>query len=155
MSGTWIPRPALDLVRKWEGLYRVGTDGLVYPYLCPAGVWTIGWGTTKGITKDTKPWTKAECDLRMVQDLARFTLDVYRLCPAILDASDNRIGASVSWTYNLGPGNLAASTFRKRINTQDWKAAGIECRKWNMAGGIVLAGLVARRELEATYIERG
>jgi len=151
----WIPRPALDLCRRWEGLHDVRDDGLVYPYLCPAGVPTRGYGRTRGITIDGPPISKEEAIIELVYEVARYAADVYRLVPNIVNESDNRIGATISWCYNLGPGALSMSTMRRRMLVNDWAGAGGECRKWVMSGGRILRGLVLRREVEAIMIENG
>jgi GH24 family phage-related lysozyme (muramidase) len=56
----------------------------------------------------------------------------------------------VSWVYNLGPTNLKSSTLLKELNSKNYNAAAQEITKWNKAGGKVLAGLVKRREAEAS-----
>lgn len=75
---------------------------------------------------------------------------VVRLCPGIDDA--NRLAALIDFTFNLGAGNLSASTLRKRVNAGRWADVPAELRKWNKAGGRVLRGLVIRREAEAALV---
>jgi lysozyme len=75
---------------------------------------------------------------------------VLRRCPGI--DSPERLAAILDFCYNLGGGNLGASTLRKRINAGLWGDVPDELRKWTRGGGRVLQGLVLRREAEATLI---
>jgi lysozyme len=140
-----------DLIQRFEGLHRRLPDGRIGPYLCPAAVWTIGWGSTlaadgRPVTRDTAPLTVAECDALFRRDLARFSAAVERLVRVPL--ADNQFGALVSFAHNLGPGRLAASTLLRRVNDAMWTEAGAEFGRWTMAGGQRLQGLVLRREAE-------
>ena len=65
----------------------------------------------------------------------------------------NQFGALVSFAYNVGTGNLAASTLRARLNCGDVEGAAGEFPKWRFAGGRVLAGLVRRRAAERALFE--
>lgn len=140
---------AAALCRRFEG-FRAA------PYLCPAGVATIGYGTTRypdgrsvGL-RDT-PITRERADVLLMHDLrAAFLPAVLRLCPGIDTAG--RLAAVLDWTYNLGPGNLAASTLRRRIAAGRWDDVPTELRRWNRGGGRVLPGLVRRREAEAALL---
>lgn len=140
---------AAALCRRFEG-FRAA------PYLCPAGVATIGYGTTRypdgrsvGL-RDT-PITRERADVLLMHDLrAAFLPAVLRLCPDIDTAG--RLAAVLDWTYNLGPGNLAASTLRRRIAAGRWDDVPTELRRWNRGGGRVLLGLVRRREAEAALL---
>lgn len=137
------------LARRWEGLY-------LSPYLCPAGVPTIGYGATyyetgERVTLQDPPITKERAEqLLQWQLLSVYLPQVIRLCPGI-DTPD-RLAALVDFTFNLGSRNLGISTLRKRINAGRWSDVPDELRKWRMAGGKVLKGLVLRREAEARLI---
>jgi lysozyme len=140
---------AAALARRFEGLYLT-------PYLCPAGVATIGYGATfyedgtrvslndPAITND-----RAEA-LLLWMVRARFMPAVLRLCPGV-DNFD-RLAALIDFTFNLGAGNLRASTLRKRVNAGRWDDVPDELRKWNKGGSKVLRGLTIRREAEAALI---
>ena len=150
------PANAISLCKRYEGFHKVGKDYLAYPYLCPAYVWTIGFGTTRfpngiRVSKDTLPITEAEAETYLVNELIRSTMQAIGLSP-ILAQSDERLGAVASFIYNLGAANYARSTFRVRVNEQDWSNARIECRKWVWGGGRRLPGLVIRRNEEASYL---
>ena len=77
-------------------------------------------------------------------------LDTCRDVAALVEVplSDNQFAALVSFTFNLGRGNLAKSTLLKKLNDEDYDGAGAEFPKWNKASGKALAGLTRRREAE-------
>lgn len=76
---------------------------------------------------------------------------VIALCPTL--NTPERIGAILDFAYNLGKGNLRASTLRRAIAAEDWSWAAVELKKWVFARGHRLPGLVARRAQEALLIQ--
>ena len=135
---------ASDLCRLFEG-FRAK------PYLCPAGIPTIGYGSTRypdrsPVKLTDKAITKAMADSYLFDELYSLVPWVIALCPTL---SGKRLAAILDFTYNLGIGRLRASTLRKRINARDWESAKAELLKWNKGGGKILPGLVKRREIEA------
>lgn len=140
---------ALALMRRFEGFYPK-------PYVCPAGVPTIGYGNTYYESGDRVALTDPPISRERAEALLLWAVrtvylpQVLRLCPG-LDNPD-RLAALIDFTYNLGGSNLKASTLRKRVNSGDWDAVPEELRKWNKAGGRVLRGLTIRREAEAQLI---
>lgn len=126
------------------------------PYLCSAGVPTIGIGSTRyldgrRVTLSDPPITREHALLLCRQQvLTDYLPDVLKLCQG-LDTS-HRVAAISSWAYNLGIGSLRASTMRRRINERAWSAAKVECKRWNRAAGRIVAGLVKRREAEAALL---
>jgi len=137
-----------NLIKHFEGILQ--PHGAKYKaYKCPAGVTTIGWGTTSEyghkISHDTV-WTKEQCDAAFLRDMEAFEKDVRRLVTVPLEPW--QFDALVSFTYNVGAGNLAKSTLLKRVNAKDPKAHE-EFKRWNKAGGKELAGLTRRRASEA------
>ena len=134
----------LDIITHFEGFSAT-------PYKCPAGVWTIGYGSTRkpsgrAVTAKTKPINETEAIEWMVEDLADTEKQVAWLITAPL--TENQFSALVSFTYNLGAGNLQSSTLRMKLNREDYDGAIVEFPKWRRAGGKVLAGLVKRRAAE-------
>lgn len=119
------------------------------PYWCPAGVLTCGWGSTGPDVFPGMPWTQEYADRRMVQDALRFAKGTLILCPGL---SADRLSAISDFSYNLGLGNLRASTLRKRLNSGYYERAKTELRRWVRGGGRVLPGLVLRREVEALML---
>ena len=77
-----------------------------------------------------------------------------RYCPVLASEPLQRLAAVVDFCFNLGAGRLQASTLRRRINQRDWSEAAREMRRWVHAGGRVLPGLKARREIAAQWLER-
>jgi lysozyme len=151
-----IPNHAIELVKKWEGLHKKGPDGLIYPYLCPAGVWTIGYGSTRlldgsRVRHDTSPLTPEECEELMLTELGSCVRHAVRLSPG-LSVNETALGAISSFIFNLGAGNYARSTLRRRVNEERWDEAATEIKKWVWGGGRRLPGLIARRLDEADYL---
>lgn len=138
-----LNKASIDLIKSFEGLNLTA-------YLCPANVPTIGYGTTKGLTRadlGKKTITEAEASRLLLEDVARFEKAVNTLVKVKL--TENQRGALVSFTYNLGEGNFGSSTLLKKVNAGDFKSAQSEFAKWDKAGGKVLAGLTRRRAAEA------
>ena len=141
---------AAALARMFEGLYLT-------PYLCPAGVPTIGYGATyyedgTRVTLSDLAITRERAEellLWMVR--TKYLPAVIRLCPGVQDP--RLLAALIDFTFNLGAGNLKTSNLRRCVNAEDWEALPAEFRKWVRGGGRVLKGLVRRREAEiATFI---
>lgn len=131
------------LIKRFEGCR-------LRPYLCPAGVWTCGWGSTGADVIPGRAWTQEYADRRMRQDAEKFARGTLALCPNL---SGNDLCAIADFAYNLGLGNLRISTLRKRINAGDREAAYRELRKWVRGGGRALPGLVKRREAEIALMQ--
>ena len=160
-----LSKVGADLMHKYEG-YRNR------PYLCPAHIWTIGYGhvlyqeqirlpmmrTKDDIPmirkemplkqEDSRVWTKKETDDLFAADVASFERGVLRLVPSSA-GSQGRFDALVSFAFNVGLGNLQRSTIRIKANRGEWEAAADGFLLWNKGGGKVLAGLVRRRADEA------
>jgi len=130
------------LIRRFEGCRLV-------PYICPAGVWTCGWGSTGPDVFPGRPWTQAYADMRLDQDAIRFARGTLALCPRLAAPV---LSAIADFAYNLGLGRLRGSTLRKRVNAGNWEGAKIELRKWVNGGGRRLTGLVLRREAECALL---
>lgn len=153
-----VPDAAVLLAVKFEGLHKVKQDGLIYPYRCPAGIPTIGYGNTRymdgrPVRMGDAPITKAQAETMLMHELEACTSAALRMCPVLMHKT-YKLAAITDFVFNLGAGRLQASTLRRRINERNWKDAAREIRRWNKAGGRVLAGLVARREAEAQLILR-
>ena len=65
----------------------------------------------------------------------------------------NQFDALCSWVFNLGPKNLQESTLLKLLNAGDYHTTPEQIKRWNKAGGVILGGLVKRREAEANLFE--
>jgi len=144
-----LTKAGANLIQHFEGCLTPH-DGKFKAYKCPANVLTIGWGHTNhhGRKFDASSrWTAGECNEAFLEDMEGFERAVRRLVTVPLTA--NRFDALVSFTYNVGEGNLAKSTLLKKVNAGDHKGAAAEFHKWNKGGGKVLAGLTRRRASES------
>lgn len=135
---------AIKLIKSFEGLE-------LKPYLCAAGVPTIGYGTTKypdghRVSLRDSAITESEAEEYLQHDLEVFCKTVEDLVKVSL--SDNQFGALVSFTYNVGVGALTGSTLLKRLNAGDYESASDNFLKWTFAKGRFLPGLLRRREAE-------
>jgi len=134
-----ISTEGIALIKKFEGCK-------LESYKCAAGVWTIGYGSTKLITQDMSI-TQDEAEKLLIKDIAEF--EEFVLEASEMPLSQHQFDALVSWTFNLGPSNLNASTMLKVLNKGEYEDVPAQIKRWNKAGGKVLDGLIRRREAEA------
>ncbi|WP_407409839.1 lysozyme [Acinetobacter sp.] len=121
-------------------------------YLCPANVWTIGWGTTV-YPNGTKVKKGDKCTVEQAKvykdhDLKRFQKCVNDAVAVLLN--QNQFDALVSLTYNIGEAAFKSSTLLKKLNAADYNGAADQFLVWNKSKGKVLNGLVNRRAAERT-----
>lgn len=151
-----IPEELPKLVRLFEGLARVKKDGMVYPYLCPAGYPTQGYGV-RVASMDVPAITQDEAEMQMQRVLPSYISQTLECCPSLAQ-HPRRLAAITDFCFNLGKARLAGSTLRRRINSGDWAGARVELSKWvygrNPRTGLLekLPGLVARRAAEAALL---
>jgi lysozyme len=132
-------KTAFDLIKLFEGFEPKA-------YLCPAKVWTIGYGKTEGVREgDTITLDQANADLIAEVNL-KFAPDVSKVLK--VPVTQGMFDALVSFAYNLGIGNLSNSTLLRKINDSDYVGASLEFDRWVYAGNKVLPGLVRRRTAE-------
>ena len=140
------------------------------PYQCPALIWSVGVGhvidpshiAVKYEERRNLPipdgWNRSlamdEVDAILAQDLAKFERGVARLCPAAL-GNQGIFDALVSFSFNVGLGNLQRSGLRMKTNRGDFDEAADEFLKWTKAAGRVLQGLVKRRKDERSMYLSG
>ena len=135
-----ITKEGINLIKKFEGLR-------LEAYLCPAGVWTIGYGHTKGVKKG-QVITQLEADNLLKEDLSSFEKGVTSLIKS--NINQNQFDSLVSFAYNLGLANLKSSTLLKKVNSNSNDRTIVdEFIKWIYAGGKPLEGLKRRRQAEA------
>ncbi|MCX7185296.1 MAG: lysozyme [Nitrosospira sp.] len=96
--------------------------------------------------------TEAEAEVFLARDLITALNATLRYCPILTTEPEGRLAAIVDFTFNLGAGRLQTSTLRRRVNQQDWAIAAQELRRWVYGGGVVLPGLVIRREAEVALV---
>lgn len=147
---------AAELCRRFEGFKSA-------PYLCPAGVATIGYGSTfysdgRKVTLQDAPMSEPEArTLLMTELLHKYAPGTIRQCPILLTLAlkENdwrKLNAIVDFAYNLGVGRLQTSTLRRKINEQDWVGAKEQLMLWTRGGGRVLPGLLKRRTAECSLL---
>ena len=134
----------LHIIKHFEGFRS-------HSYLCPAGVWTQGYGSTRNLkgkrfTGNEDPITEDQAEHLLMQDCQRAEQAIDRLVRVPL--SENEFSALVSFIYNCGRGAFPRSTMRMKINREEMGDAALEFPKWCRAGGRKLRGLILRREME-------
>ena len=136
-----INADGLALVKQWEGLR-------LESYICPAGVWTVGYGSTGDHVYPGLVVTETEAEVLLMQDLERFEDCVNEQIKVPL--TSNQFSALVSFTFNVGCGAFHDSTLRRRLNEgQDVETViRQELPRWVHGGGEILPGLVNRRNAE-------
>ena len=142
---------AIGLVEYFEGFRSK-------PYTCPAGIWTIGLGST--VYSDGRRVTSSDAPVTLEQarELAQHELEhtylpgVLRNCPGLI-TDVRRCNAIVDFAYNLGTGRLQTSTLKRKINANDWEGAKEQLMLWTKGGGRVLPGLLKRRTAECALLD--
>lgn len=155
-----VPSDLRELAKSFEGFHRVvqvAPQVMAGPYLCPAGVPTIGYGCIRypdgrAVSLADGPITIEEGERYLDHELEASVRAAVRLCPILLLEPAPRLVAIADFAFNLGPGRLSASTLRRRVNAGDWPGAAVEIRKWVWGGGKKLPGLIRRREAEAELL---
>ena len=136
--------PSLELIKQFEGLR-------LEAYLCPADVWTIGYGHTKGVNQGDKI-TQAGADAFLAQDVLWVAAAVDKKVKVELNT--NQEAALYSFIYNVGAGAFGKSTLLRKLNKADYKGAANEFKRWNRGGGKILAGLQRRRKAEEALFRK-
>ena len=155
-----VSQKCIEQIKKDEGVRNK-------PYQCPALLWTVGVGhvidpnhaKVPMADRKTLPipagWDKIlsadEIDDILRTDLARFEAGVLRLIKVPL--TQGQFDALVSFSFNVGLGNLQNSTLRMKVNRSEFEAAAEQFLVWTKAGGKVLPGLVKRRTHEKEMFE--
>jgi len=139
MTDMNISKEGLSLIKKFEGCE-------LEAYLCPAGVWTIGYGHTKDVKEGDKI-NRDEADYLLQEEMIEYESYINDFVEVPLN--QNQFDALCSWVYNLGPTNLKNSTMLRVLNEEKYTDVPQEIKRWNKAGGEVLDGLIKRREAEA------
>ncbi len=148
-----VDATCIRLIAKWEGcLKRVGPDSYS-PYLCPARVATIGYGTTVynevgvPVRMGDRAITKSKAEELLAFDIGK------KYAPAVDRAfnkwpNENMRSACVSFAYNVGTAGFARSTLCWHLKHGNYSRAADEFMNWTRGGGRVLPGLVNRRRDE-------
>jgi lysozyme len=134
----------LNLIKKFENLK-------LDAYLCPAGVWTIGYGHTRNVKPDMRI-TKAEAERLFQEDVFDFKKSLEKLVK--VDLTQSQYDALLSLVFNIGEKQFASSTLLKNLNSGNYKLASNEFSRWVYSKGKVLRGLERRRAIEKKLFEQ-
>lgn len=134
-----ISKQGIDLIKKFEGCELKAYKDIV-------GVWTIGFGFTKGV-KPGDTMTMAECERRLTDELREYEAGVLLACK--VPPTQNQFDALVCFAWNVGIGGMANSSVIRHHNNKDTLNAMKAFALWNKAGGKVVQGLVNRRAAES------
>lgn len=128
------------LIEKYEGFSQIA-------YRCPAGVWTIGYGST--CWEDGTPIKQGDTITReRARELMnKYLMNIFRELSIIPDLKADQLDALSSLIYNIGWPAFKKSKCWKAIKNKDWETA-FKNWDWIKAGGKVLPGLIKRRAEE-------
>lgn len=134
---------AIELVRLFEGLKTTAYKGI-------DGLWTCGYGHTGRDVFPGLMWSIAQCEDHLANDLAdaNTLLKTYSPGPFAIGAED----ALTDFVFNLGIGNYRTSTLRRYVDAEAWANVKIALLDWDHCCGIVVPGLLRRRQAEADNI---
>jgi lysozyme len=143
-----VSNKAKDLLKGFEGLQLTA-------YKCPAGVWTIGYGSTGSHVKPGMTITKEQADILLNKDITPREDKLTRILGRT-PTTQNQFDALFLLAYNIGMGAFEKSTLLRLHRNAQYEEAADEFLKWNKAGGKVLNGLTRRRSVEReVYIGQG
>jgi len=139
-----ISQEGIALIKRFEGCE-------LKAYQDSVGVWTIGYGHTKEV-KEGDEINQEHAEFMLTEEMPEYEGYINNMVKVPLE--QNQFDALCSWVYNLGPTNLKNSTLLTVLNQERYKEVPQEIKRWNKAGGVVLNGLVRRREAEALLFEK-
>ena len=138
-----ISEDGLELIKKFEGCETTA-------YQDSVGVWTIGFGHTKGVEEGQT------CSIEDAESMLADEMDEYEGYinnMVKVELQQHEFDALVAWVYNLGPTNLGESTMLKVLNGGQFDRVPDEMNRWTRAGGKILEGLVRRRQAESLMFQ--
>ena len=138
-----ISEEGISLIKNYEGCR-------LEAYQDSVGIWTIGYGVIKGVKEGDKI-NQEEADHLLQEELPEYEGYINDMIKVPLEQC--QFDALVCWVYNLGPNNLKDSTLLRILNEGDYNGVPEQIKRWNKAGGTVLAGLVKRRSAEADLFQ--
>ena len=138
-----ISEDGLELIKKFEGCETTA-------YQDSVGVWTIGFGHTKGVEEGQT------CSIEDAESMLADEMDEYEGYinnMVKVELQQHEFDSLVAWVYNLGPTNLSESTMLKVLNGGQFDRVPDEMNRWTRAGGEILEGLVRRRQAESLMFQ--
>jgi lysozyme len=145
-----ISQQGLDLIKHYE--QGPGGGCALESYVCNGGVWTIGWGHTKGV-RFGQHATEDQCRQFLLDDVAETEATINRVVRMPL--VQHQFDALVALVFNIGSGNFFSSTLRKKLNAGDYEGAAEQFGRWNISNSVTLKGLVRRRADETKLFLTG
>ena len=142
-SNMKISEEGISLIKFYEGCE-------LEAYRDSVNVLTIGYGHTKDVKEGDKI-NQDEAEHLLQEEMPEYEGYINNMVKVPLE--QNQFDALVCWVYNLGPTNLGDSTLLKLLNAGDYHNVPPQIKRWNKAGGVILGGLVKRREAEANMFE--
>jgi lysozyme len=139
----------IELIKDFEG-FRSSA------YLCPADVWTVGYGHTSAagapLVVQGTTVSQSEAETILKRDLQTFEKVVSDAVTVPLN--ENQFAALVSFVFNIGPSAFRTSTLLAKLNDGDYLGASKEFGRWVKGNaGERLPGLERRRAAERSLFE--
>lgn len=134
-----LSKRGINLIKEFEGCKLTAYQDIV-------GVWTIGFGFTKGV-KPGDVMSQEQCEARLSSEVREYELGVTKVCT--VPPTQNQFDALVSLAWNIGIVGMQGSSVIRYHNKQDFLKASASFALWNKAGGKVVAGLSRRRAAES------
>ena len=138
-----ISEDGLELIKKFEGCETTA-------YQDSVGVWTIGFGHTKGV-EEGQTCSIEDAESMLADEMDEYEGYINNMVKVGLQQYE--FDALVAWVYNLGPTNLGESTMLKVLNGGQFDRVPDEMNRWTRAGGEILEGLVRRRQAESLMFQ--
>ena len=142
-SNMQISEKGTSLIKHFEGCR-------LEAYQDSVGIWTIGYGTIKGVKEGDKI-NQDEAEHLLQEEMPEYEGYINDMVKVPLE--QNQFDALCSWVFNLGPNNLKSSTLLKVLNEGKYDEVPEQVVRWNKAGGKVLEGLKKRREAESLLFQ--
>lgn len=141
-SVTGVSSRGLALIKRFEGFRS-------RPYRDAVGVWTIGYGETRGVGPNTRPVSEKEASQQLKRRVDRDYFPSVKALPTFRKLKQNQVDALVSFVYNVGPGGISSNTgVGRALRSGQFKLAADKLLDWDRAGGRALPGLTRRRREE-------
>ena len=138
-----ISEDGLELIKKFEGCETTA-------YQDSVGVWTIGFGHTKGV-EEGQTCSIEDAESMLAEEMDEYEGYINNMVK--VELQQHEFDALVAWVYNLGPTNLGESTMLKVLNGGQFDRVPDEMNRWTRAGGKILEGLVRRRQAESLMFQ--
>jgi lysozyme len=139
-------KDGLSLTESFEGVRLTA-------YQDQVGVWTIGYGHTGPDVHAGLTITQDQANMLLLGDVGSAAAAVNRL--VTIPLIQNEFDALVDFVFNVGIGNFTSSTLLRDLNASSFADAAAQFARWDHAGGMVVAGLLRRRQAEAELFQDG